>query len=547
MNGDLNSWDKFCNYLWFDKKLNIWLDISKINFTNKEIKNLEDKFIDVFSSIKELENGAISNIDENRQVGHYWLRNPSISPSSKIGEEISADINEISEFGKQILNGNIKNKNNQNYTDVLWIGIGGSGLGPLLITESLQKCSKGLNFSYIDNVDPFLISEKLEELSEKLSTTLLVVVSKSGGTPEPRIAMEIIKSHCENNFLEWNSNAIAITMKDSKLFKKANSESWLKIFNLQDWVGGRTSITSSVGLLPLALINENIFEFIRGASLMDEATRTSDFKNNPAALLSSAWYLTGDGSGKRDMVVLPYRDRLQVFSKYLQQLVMESLGKKFNRNGEVVNQGISVFGNKGSTDQHAYVQQLRDGIDNFFCIFIELLDSPSTNIFDDKENPKEYLSGFLQGTRSALSSENRQSITITLEKLNCFSLGALIALFERAVSFYAELVNINAYDQPGVEAGKKAAANIIEYQQKVSNLLDKGGEYSINELSSLIDNSVSEPIFFIIREMCFGNDNYLVKGDWSNPNSLVIQKTNSYTTIFIIFPFTKFIFLISLS
>ncbi len=527
MNGDFNSWDKFCNYLWFDNKLNIWLDISKINFTNKEIKKLEEKFIDVFSSIKELENGAISNIDENRQVGHYWLRNPSISPSSKIGEEISTDINEISEFGKQILNGHIKNKNNQNYTDVLWIGIGGSGLGPLLITESLQKYSKGLIFSYIDNVDPFLISEKLEELSEKLSTTLFVVVSKSGGTPEPRIAMEIIKSHCENNSLEWNSNAIAITMKDSKLFKKASSENWLKIFNLQDWVGGRTSITSSVGLLPLALINENIFEFIRGASLMDEATRTIDFKNNPAALLSSAWYLTGDGVGKRDMVVLPYRDRLQVFSKYLQQLVMESLGKKFNRNGEVVNQGISVFGNKGSTDQHAYVQQLRDGIDNFFCIFIELLDSPTTNIFDEKENPKEYLSGFLQGTRSALSSENRQSITITLENLNCFSLGALIALFERAVSFYAELVNINAYDQPGVEAGKKAAANIIDYQQKVSNLLDEGGEYSINDITSLFDNSESEPIFFIIREMCFGNNDYLVKGDWSNPNSLVIQKTNS--------------------
>ena len=524
MNGDLNTWDKFCNYLWFDNKLNIWLDISKVNFRNDEIDSLEEKFIDVFASIKELENGARSNIDENRQVGHYWLRNPSISPSSKIGDEIRADITNISEFGKQILNGNIKNKNNQNYTDVLWIGIGGSGLGPLLITESLQKCSKGLNFSYIDNIDPFLIIETLEELSEKLSTTLFVVVSKSGGTPEPRIAMNIIKSHLENNDLEWNSNAIAITMRDSKLFKKAITEKWLKIFNIEDWVGGRTSITSSVGLLPLALINENIFEFIRGASLMDEATRSIDFKKNPAALLSSAWYLTGDGIGKRDMVILPYRDRLQVFSKYLQQLVMESLGKKYNRNGEKVNQGISVFGNKGSTDQHAYVQQLRDGIDNFFCIFIELLDNPSSNIFNDKENPKEYLSGFLQGTRSALSNENRQSITITLDELNCFSLGALIALFERAVSFYAELVNINAYDQPGVEAGKKAAANIIEYQQKVRDLINQGGQYSIEDINSLFDNSVNEPIFFILREMCFGNDDYLVKGDWSNPNSLVIQK-----------------------
>jgi len=224
------------------------------------------------------------------------------------------------------------------------------------------------------------------------------------------------------------------------------------------------------------------------------------------------------------MVVLPYKDSLLLFSRYLQQLVMESLGKEKDLDGNIVHQGIAVYGNKGSTDQHAYVQQLRDGIDNFFCIFIELLDSPSTNIFDKKENPKEYLSGFLQGTRSALSSENRQSITITLEKLNCYSLGALIALFERAVSFYAELVNINAYDQPGVEAGKKAAANIIEYQQKVSNLLDEGGEYSINDIKSLINNSQSEPIFFIIREMCFGNDDYLVKGDWSNPNSLVIQK-----------------------
>ena len=92
---------------------------------------------------------------------------------------------------------------------------------------------------------------------------------------------------------------------------------------------------------------------------------------------------------------------------------------------------------------------------------------------------------------------------------------------------YRYLVNINAYDQPGVEAGKKAAANIIEYQQKVSDLLDEGGEYSMSALTSLFDNSVNEPIFFIIREMCFGNDDYLVKGDWSSPNSLLIKKTNS--------------------
>ncbi len=524
MNNEFDFWDKYCNYLWFDKRINIWLDISKINFTINQITSLEKNFISVFSSIKELEAGAISNIDEERQVGHYWLRNPSVAPNNLITEEISNDIKDISEFGKKILDSKITNNKSQKYTNVLWIGIGGSGLGPLLITEALQQNSVGLNFSYIDNIDPFLISDKLEELSEKLDTTLFVVVSKSGGTPEPKIAMNIIKKHVEDNFIEWNSNAIAITMKDSNLYKKAKSEKWLKIFNLPDWVGGRTSITSSVGLLPLALINQDVSEFIRGAAIMDDLTRKTNIKENPAALLSSAWFFSGDGLGKRDMVVLPYRDRLQVFSKYLQQLVMESLGKKFNRKGKIVHQGISVFGNKGSTDQHAYVQQLRDGIDNFFCIFIELLDSPDGYEFFDSENPKEFLSGFLQGTRTALSNENRQSITITLDKLNCLTLGALIALFERAVSFYAELVDINAYDQPGVEAGKKAAAEIIEYQKKVSELLNNGNELSIKEITSRISNSSPEQIFFIIRQMCFGNIDYLVKGDWSNPTTIVIKK-----------------------
>ena len=524
MNNDFNSWDKYCNYLWFDKQVNIWLDISKINFTLDQISSLENKFKNVFSALKELEAGAISNIDEKRQVGHYWLRNPSVAPNNLIKDEINNEIRVISEFGEYILEGKITNNKNQKFTDVLWIGIGGSGLGPLLITEALQENSCGLNFSYIDNIDPFLISEKLDELSDKLATTLFVVVSKSGGTPEPKIAMNIIKKHVENKNLDWNSNAIAITMKDSQLYKKAQFENWLKIFNLPDWVGGRTSITSSVGLLPLALINRDVSEFIKGAAIMDELTRIPNIKDNPAALLSSAWFFSGDGIGKRDMVVLPYRDRLQVFSKYLQQLVMESLGKKFNRKGEIVHQGISVFGNKGSTDQHAYVQQLRDGIDNFFCVFIELLDTPNDNNYFDSENPKEFLSGFLQGTRSALSNENRQSITITLDKLNCLTLGALIALFERAVSFYAELVDINAYDQPGVEAGKKAAAEIIDYQKQVTELFNNGEEFSIKEITSLLGNSSAEPIFFIIRQMCFGNDDYLINGDWSNPSTIRIKK-----------------------
>ena len=131
-----------------------------------------------------------------------------------------------------------------------------------------------------------------------------------------------------------------------------------------------TSITCAVGLLPAALIGDEIKKFLDGGSQMDELTRVKDIKNNPAALLSLSWFKAGNGKGFRDMVVLPYRDRLEVFSRYLQQLVMESLVNKLDRDGNQVNQGIAVYWNKGSTDQHAYVQQLWDGIDNFFVTFI---------------------------------------------------------------------------------------------------------------------------------------------------------------------------------
>ncbi len=521
---NLNNWKKFSNYLWFNNELNIWIDISKINFIEEDFEDINKKFVKVFNALDDLENGAIANIDENRQVGHYWLRNSSIAPSNIIRDKIDNEISNIKEFGKEILEGNILNSKFQKYTDVLWIGIGGSGLGPLLIVDSLKKNSVGLNFSFIDNIDPFLIKEKLIEINNRLSSTLFVIVSKSGGTPEPRIAMDIIRKNVEQEGINWSSQAIAITMGESKLYKRASEENWLRIFDLPDWVGGRTSITSSVGLLPLILINENIEDFLKGAAKMDEISRSKKIKNNPAALLAASWYFSGEGFGKRDMVVLPYRDRLQVFSKYLQQLVMESLGKKQDRLGNIVHQGISVFGNKGSTDQHAYVQQLRDGLDNFFCTFIESLDMPHDLNNFDLEDPKSYLSGFLQGTRSALSKEGRQSVTITLSEFNTFTLGAIIALFERAVSFYAELVDINAYDQPGVEAGKKAAADIILIQREIKLLFEQNEVLTIDKIDKSIEKSDPETIFLILRQMCFNNKNYKSEGDWSIPDSLKIRK-----------------------
>jgi glucose-6-phosphate isomerase len=168
------------------------------------------------------------------------------------------------------------------------------------------------------------------------------------------------------------------------------------------------------------------------------------------------------------MVVLPYRDRLALFSRYLQQLVMESLGKEKDLAGAVVNQGLTVYGNKGSTDQHAFVQQLRDGLDNFFVTFLVTLDDqPDARPVEvgPGVTSGDYLLGFFLGTRRALLEKGRQAITITIPTVDASSLGGLIALFERAVGFYALLINVNAYHQPGVEAGKKAAARVLELQR----------------------------------------------------------------------------------
>jgi glucose-6-phosphate isomerase len=323
---------------------------------------------------------------------------------------------------------------------------------------------------------------------------------------------------------QWAGQAVAVTMLGSKLDQLAVAGQWLRRFDMFDWVGGRTSITSAVGLLPAALIAADIPGFLSGASRMDALTRLADLRRNPAALMAASWYVAGHGRGQRDMVVLPYRDRLEVFSRYLQQLVMESLGKKHDRNGEVVHQGIAVYGNKGSTDQHAYVQQLRDGIDNFFVTFIEALEEPSDIPPIGDEIPGDFLDGFLQGTRSALMEGGRQSLSITLRRFDATTLGALIALFERAVGLYAELVNINAYDQPGVEAGKKAAAEILALQGRLEALLADGQERSLQELQQALGAESPEPLFWILRHLCANPRGYRASGAWGQPAAMRFAK-----------------------
>ena len=206
---------------------------------------------------------------------------------------------------------------------------------------------------------------------------------------------------------------------------------------------------------------------------MDRATRAHDALKNPAALMALMWHHASKGVGAKDLVVLPYKDRLLLMSRYLQQLVMESLGKEKDLEGKKVEQGLSVYGNKGSTDQHAYVQQLRDGVPNHFVLFLEVLKDRAGAPFEVEPGVTagDYLQGFLLGTRAALAEKGRESMTLTLPEVNARSLGALIALFERTVGLYGSLINVNAYHQPGVEAGQKAAEAVLATQHQIVSAL----------------------------------------------------------------------------
>jgi glucose-6-phosphate isomerase len=463
-----NDWSKFGKYFLENPKYDFSLDISKVNFSDNWLKKFENKFAKAHASMVKLESGEIANPDENRMVGHYWLRNSALAPNKSLSREINQTQAKIKKFATSILSKKIKGAKGA-FENILIAGIGGSALGPQFIDHALKPAPKGLSTYFLDNTDPDGIDRTLNSLKSELGKTLVIVISKSGGTKETRNAMLETKIFYKKARLNFSDHAVAITGEGSQLFETATSENWLDIFPMWDWVGGRTSVMSAVGLLPAALAGYNTDNLLKGAKEMDTWTREAKLNKNPAALLSAMWYYLGNGKGEKDMVILPYKDRLELFSKYLQQLIMESLGKRHDTKGKEVFQGIAVYGNKGSTDQHAYIQQLRDGINNFFATFIEVKQSRSgkSNEVEPGMNSGDFLEGFFLGTRKALYESGRESITISVDTVNELNVGRLIALFERAVSFYASYVNINAYHQPGVEAGKKAASDILSLKSEI--------------------------------------------------------------------------------
>ncbi len=468
----LSRWNRYQQLLCHVPSLGLWLDISRMGCDEAFLHQMELPMQQAFTEMRELEGGAIANPDENRMVGHYWLRDAGLAPSAEISQQITQTLTRITQFATTIHTGGIPSPAGRPFSTFLVIGIGGSALGPQFVADALGTADDKMTPFFLDNTDPDGMDRVFSQIGN-LRDCLVLVISKSGSTKETRNGMLEARAAWQRAGLDFSRQAVAVTGEGSELDRLAVAEGWLDRFPMWDWVGGRTSVTSAVGLLPAALQGLDIAELLDGARLCDQVTRGTETRSNPAALMALMWHHATNGHGARDLVILPYKDRLLLFSRYLQQLIMESLGKQFDRTGRQVHQGLTVYGNKGSTDQHAYVQQLREGVANFFVTFIEVLQDREGKRLEVEPGVTsgDFLFGFLYGTRQALTEQGRPSLTITVECLNTRTVGVLIALFERTVGLYASLINVNAYHQPGVEAGKKAAGAILELHGKVRAFL----------------------------------------------------------------------------
>ena len=452
------------------------LDVSGMPLPDEAVAKLAKKFPAAHAGMVAIEAGEIKNPDEGRQVTHFsdrltYLESDVYAAVEAFAEEIRQD---------------------ETIHNVIINGIGGSALGPQLLQFAVNgPCWNELGTDtrkgyprvyFVDNTDTSGLADAKAVCN--LANTLVVSISKSGGTQETKNNMIALEQAYSAAGLIFAEHAVAITMEGSHLDQHAKANHWRNIFPMAESIGGRTSETNIVGHVPAALAGINFAEFVEGAKAMDAMTRAAALTDNPAYQLATCWHIAGQGKGDRNMVIVPYSDRLVLLGKYLQQLVMESLGKKLDLDGKVVHQGLTVFGNKGGTDAHAYIQQLNDGRDDFFVTFIEPLKDTEQITISDGLTMGDYLHGFKEGLVNALRGKGRQVIEITIDAVTPRTLGMLIALYERAVAFYAELIHINAFNQPGVQAYKLASKDVNDISAKLRTwIAGNKGEFSAADIA----------------------------------------------------------------
>ena len=360
------------------------------------------------------------------------------------------------------------------FENVLVLGIGGSALGGIALTEALLKPYWNLlseeqregmpRIFFMDNIDPDSMTALLGLLN--LSKTLVNVITKSGDTGETMSQFMIVKDRLEKELGDnYRYNVVATTDKKTGILRQISEQEGYKTFVVPDDVGGRFSVFSAVGLLPLALVGIDIDSIVNGIKDMDLALKNTDIRENIAAQNALIHYLLDTKKGKNISVMMPYSSRLRYVADWYAQLWAESLGKNKDKDGNDVHVGPTPVKALGATDQHSQIQLYNEGPNNKIINFIRVEEFDNTleipNIFEytgigylGGKTINQLINAEADSTRVALSDYGRPTVTITLDKVDGYNLGQLLYMFEVQTAIAGELYNINTFNQPGVEQAK---------------------------------------------------------------------------------------------
>jgi glucose-6-phosphate isomerase len=363
------------------------------------------------------------------------------------------------------------NSVSESFDTFLLIGIGGSALGGSTIHQSLGS-KNNKNFFCIDNVDPDSLYETLIKIN--CSKTLVNVVSKSGGTPETIANFFIIYKYFKEKLNTGLSKHFVFTTDPKKGFLNKIAEKYdIKRFFIPENVGGRFSILTPVGLLMMAFLGHDLKRFLGGAEKIKQINSHSDFNENNILKLALNLHDLYMNKNLSNIVMMPYSTKLKELSNWFKQLWAESLGKKYDVKGNIINIGQTPISCVGATDQHSVIQLMMEGPKDKITVFIKVesfqndvtIENPfpefhDMDIYTDKKL-SSLLNYELEATAFALNKEDRPSIEIIIPKLDEYYLGQLFFLFELLTAYSGELYEVNAFDQPGVEAGKIATKALL--------------------------------------------------------------------------------------
>ena len=471
-----------------------YVDYSKNRIDNTTIELLlklaeETKLKDAIASYF---NGDIINETEGRAVLHTALRNFSDKEVNVVGHNIIPEVAEIKknikEFSESVANGTLRGYTGKAFKDIVNIGIGGSDLGPVMITEALEFYKNNLNLHFISNVDGDHVHQNLESLNPE--TTLFIVVSKSFGTQETLSNAITARKWFMDSASEEavGKHFVAVSSNVQKVVDFGIEEK--NIFPLWDWVGGRFSLWSAVGLsISISIGYDNFEKLLHGAHEMDTHFKNTPFKKNIPVILGllSIWY--NNFFNAESEAIIPYSQYLHRLPAYLQQGIMESNGKSVDRNGDRVNYqtGTIIWGEPGTNAQHAFFQLIHQGTKLIPTEFIGF----KKTLFGDKDHQNKLMANFFAQTEALMNGKteaevkkelearnlppgtinkllpfkifegNKPTTTLLIDQLTPKSLGALIAMYEQRIFVQGIIWNIFSYDQWGVELGKQLADNIL--------------------------------------------------------------------------------------